>query len=153
MDRTAWTDREDLRLLHGNGNRRGKLNGTGTSVNGESVAGGVGSIDGAAGGVPAAGTASDDHRSQNARSQNSDHALALNASDKSKTEQTEAEQPNGEEGRAPLAMVRGCSRSGGNGEDGADSSGARNDGSGRERTGQTLRQAGAGQGNGAVESA
>jgi glycosyltransferase involved in cell wall biosynthesis len=149
----SWTDRDDLRLLHGNGNGRGKLNGIGTTVDGDGVNRGVGSLDRVAGGVSPAGSGSDNQRGENASAENSDDALALNSSHKREAEQTETEQPGGEQSMAPLTMVRGNKSSRGNREDGVDGSSTGSNGSGRERTGHALGQAGTGQGNSIVEGA
>jgi glycosyltransferase involved in cell wall biosynthesis len=149
----SWKDRDDLRLLHGDGDGRGKLNGTGISVDSDDVAGRVGGIDGAARRVSTAGSASDDHHRHCASSQNGDDALALNPSHEGESEQTKTEQPVGEQGIVPLAAIRGNKILGGNSEDGVNGSSAGSNGSGRERTGQPLGQAGAGQGDRIVEGA
>src|SRR5580704_17230388 len=105
---TTWNDRDDLRLLHGNGNGRGKLNGTGIAVDGDAVADGargVGRVGraGWAGGnggdasAPTAGSGTDHHGSHNASSQNGQDALALNLADQGQTEQAEADEPCGEQ--------------------------------------------------------
>jgi len=149
---SAWSDRDDLRLLNGNGNGRGKLNGTRATVDGNSIAAGFERLDRGAG-VPPAGRASDNDRSQNTGPKNGKHTLALDFADKGKTEHTEAEHPGGGNGVAPLAVVLGGGSSGGNGKNGADGAAARSNGNGRERTSQTLGQPGASQGNGVVEGA
>ena len=128
-------DRDDLRLLHGNGDGRGELKGTGTTLNRDGVGGGVGSIDRTVGGIAATGGDSRNHRSQNASSQNGEHAFALNSSDHREAEQTETKQPQGGQGMAPVAVVRGGGGSDSNREDGTDGSRAGSNGSGRERTG------------------
>jgi glycosyltransferase involved in cell wall biosynthesis len=149
----SWTDRDDLRLLHGNGNGRGKLNGAGTTVDGDGVAGRVGGIGRVAGAAPSAGSGSDNQHGENASAEDSDNALTLNSSHKREAEQAETEQPGGEQSMAPLTMVRGNKSSRGNGEDGVDGSSTGSNGSGRERTGHALGQAGTGQGNRIVEGA
>ena len=147
----SWTDRDDLRLLHSNGNGRGKLNGTGTAVDSDGVAGGVGAIDPAAG-CSAAGSGSDNHGSDGASSQRGDDALALNSPRKTEAEKAEAGHPDGEQDMTPLAVRRHKTR-GGDSEDGVDASGTGSNGSRREGTGHAPGQAGAGQGDRIVEGA
>ena len=149
----SWTDRDDPRLIHGNGNGRGKLNGIGTTLDGDDVAGRVGSSDRVADGIPPTGRGSDHQRDDNATSEDSDDALTLSSSHKREAEQTETEEPCGEQSPASLAVVHGKKRSGGNSEDGVDGSSAGSNGSGRERTGHALRQSGTGQGDRVVEGA
>jgi glycosyltransferase involved in cell wall biosynthesis len=91
----SWTDRDDLRLLHGNGNARGKLDGARTALNGDGVTGSVGSDDRSSGGargggVPSAGNGSGNHRADNADTTKVAEALVLNSSNESKAEQPEA---------------------------------------------------------------
>ena len=160
---TTWNDRDDLRLLHGNGNGRGKLNGTGIAVDGDAVADGargVGRVGraGWAGGnggdasAPTAGSGTDHHGSHNATSQNGQDALALNLADQGQTEQAEADEPCGEQGMAPVAVVLGGkTTSRGNCENRVDGDGTGGDGSRRKGTGQAFGQPGASQSNGIVE--
>lgn len=155
---TGWNGSDDF-LPHGNGDGRGQLDGIGNPLNGNGVTGShragsyrAGSVD-RAGAGSAAGRGTDNHRSQNTSSQNGDDALALHLSDQSQPEQTETEEPSSEQGIVPFAVVRGGNARGGNGKNGADGTATGSNGSGRKRTGESLGQSGAGQGNGAVESA
>lgn len=154
---TSWPGGDEFRSLNGNGDGRGQLNGTGTAVDGDRIAGvaPVGSADHSAGGVPAppAGCGTDNHRSQNTGSQNGEETLARNFSDHDKAEQAEAEQPGRNQGVVPVAVTRGGITRSGNGQNGADGAAPRSNGSGRERTGQSIGQSRAGQGDGAVEGA
>ena len=158
---TGWNGSDDFSLPHGNGNGRGQLNGIGTPLDGDGIAGSRGSgIDGAgsvsrvdrAGAGPAAGRGADNHRSQNTGSQNSDNTLALHLPDQNQPEQTETE-PGSDQGVIPFAVARSGNARGGNGKNGADGAATGSNGSGRKRTGESLGQAGAGQCNGTVESA
>jgi glycosyltransferase involved in cell wall biosynthesis len=155
---TGWNGSDDF-LPHGNGDGRGQLDGIGNPLNGDGVTGShragsyrAGSVD-RAGAGSAAGRGTDNHRSQNTSSQNGDDALALHLSDQSQPEQTETEEPSSEQGIVPFAVVRGGNARGGNGKNGADGTATGSNGSGRKRTGESLGQSGAGQGNGAIESA
>ena len=159
---TGWNGHDGIRLPHGNGNGRGQLNGIGTPLDGDGIAGShragshrTGSTDRAGAGVarPAAGGSADNHRSQNTGSQSSEDTLALHLPDQSQTEQTETEQPSSDQGVVPIAVVLGGNARGGNGKNGADGAGTGSNGSGRKRAGESLGQAGASQGNGAVEGA
>lgn len=148
----SWTDRDDLRLLHGNSNGRGKLSGTDVPLNNDGVAGDVGNADlAAARGASPAGSGSHDQRGQNASTEQGDHAFALHLADKNKSQQTEAEHPSGEKGRSAFRKIPGGNGSGGNGEYGTPAGTPGSNGSGRERATQPLRQAGAGQGDGVIE--
>lgn len=91
----SWTDRDDLRLLHGNGNGRGKLDGTGVALNGDGVTGGVRSGDRSSagvgdGGVSSAGNGPGNHRADNTDTNKAGEALVLNSSNEHKAEQPEA---------------------------------------------------------------
>jgi glycosyltransferase involved in cell wall biosynthesis len=164
----SWSDRDDLRLLNSNGNARGKLNGAGTALNGDGVAGrlsgrgaatggrGPGTSGGsggrgAGGDVPAAGNSSSDHKTQNTSAHEGSDAFLLDFPDDRGTEQPETEQPSGEQGTVRLALVDSGNRGGGDGENGVGASRAGNNGSGRERTGQIGGQAGALQSNSIIE--
>jgi hypothetical protein len=159
---TGWNGSDDFTLPHGNGNGRGQLNGIGDPLDGNGIAGSRrGGIDGAgsvnrvdrAGAGPAAGRGADNHRSQNTSSQNGDDTLALHLPDQSQTEQTETEEPSSDQGIVPFKVVRSGNARGGNGKNGADGAAPGSNGSGRKRAGESLGQAGAGQGNGIVEGA
>lgn len=161
---STWNERDDLQLLHGNGNGRGQLNGTGTPVDGDGVAGGASGRarwtgragraggSGVDAGAPAARTGPDNHRSHDASSQNGKDALALNLADQGQTDQAETEHPRGEQGMAPLAVVLGGrATSRGNSENRVDGDGTGSDGSRRKGTGQAFGQPGASQGDGIIE--
>jgi glycosyltransferase involved in cell wall biosynthesis len=149
---TTWNG--DAQLLHGNRDGRGELDGTGTPIDRDGIAGGgrSGSANRLAGGaVPAAGRSADNHRSQNTGSQNGDDAFPLNFPEQSEPEQPETEHPGGENGVGSAAVSLRGSTGGGNGKRGADGNPAGSNGSRRERTGQSLGQSRTGEGNGAVE--
>jgi hypothetical protein len=133
---STWNGRDDLRLLNGNGNGRGQLDGTGTTLNGDRVGGSprAGSIDHAAAGLsaPTAGRTADNHRGQNTSSQHSDDTLALHLSDQGKPEQPETDEPGSSKEVVPFAVVRGRNLSRGNSQNGADRASSGSDGSGRE---------------------
>jgi len=154
---TGWNGSDDF-LPHGNGNGRGQLNGIGSPLDGNGIAGSRSGIDGAgsaerAGADSAARRGADNHRSQNTGPQNGDDALPLHPSDQRQPKQTETEEPGSEQGVAWFAVVRGGNTHGGNGKNGAGSVVSGSNGSGRKRAGESLGQPGTGQGNGAVESA
>ena len=154
---TGWNGSDEF-LPHGNGNGRGQLNGIGSPLDGNGIAGSRSGIDGAgsadrAGADSAARGGGDNHRSQNTGPQNGDDALPLHLSDQRQPKQTETEEPGSEQGVASFAVVRGGNTHSGNGKNGAGSVASRSNGSGRKRAGESLGQPGTGQGNGAVESA
>jgi hypothetical protein len=133
---STWNGRDDLRLLNGNGNGRGKLDSTGTALNSDRVSGDgrTGSVDHAAAGLTAsaAGRTSDNHRGQSTSSQHCDDPLALHLPDQDQSEQTETDQPGSGKEVIPLAVARGGNLSRSNGQNGADRPSAGRDGSGRE---------------------
>lgn len=133
---STWNGRDDLRLLNGNGNGRGKLDSTGTALNSDRVSGDgrTGSVDHAAAGLTAsaAGRTSDNHRGQSTSSQHCDDPLALHLPDQDQSEQTETDQPGSGKEVIPLAVARGRSLSCSDGQNGADRPSAGRDGSGRE---------------------
>lgn len=134
----AGNDREDLGLSHRDGNGRGKLNGTGSAIDGEAIAGGDRRTDGAAGAGSAAGRADDDHYGQKESAENGDDAPAPYSSDQREPEQTKTEQPRAQQGSVSIVSVLGNNGSGGNGKNGSDGTGSGSNGGGSERTGQTL---------------
>lgn len=156
---TGWKGSDDFPLLHGNGNGRGQLNSISNPLDGDGIAGSRrGGSDGAGiGDRPdagaAAGRGADNHRSQNTSSQNGENAFPLHPPNQRQTEQTETDEPASDQGIAPFAVVRSGNGRGSNGKNGADGAATGSNGSGRKRTGESLGQAGAGQGNGVVESA
>jgi glycosyltransferase involved in cell wall biosynthesis len=133
---SAWNGRDDFRLLNGNGNGRGQLDGTGTPLNGDRIGGSsrAGSIDYAAAGLtsPAAGRSADNHRGQGTSSQDGDDTLALHLSNQSQSEQAETDEPGSSKEVFPLAVVRGRNLSRGNSQNGADRASSGSDGSRRE---------------------
>jgi glycosyltransferase involved in cell wall biosynthesis len=154
---TGWNGSDDF-LPHGNGNGRGQLNGIGSPLDGNGIAGSGSDIDGAgsadrAGADSAARRGADNHRSQNTGPQNGDDALPLHLSDQRQPKQTETEEPGSEQGVASFVVVRGGNTHGGNGKNRAGSVASGSNGSGRKRASESLGQPGTGQGNGAVESA
>lgn len=135
---TAWNERDGLRLVHGDGNGGGKLNGTGTAIDGKNVTGGFGHVvrgGSAAGAGSTAGRSSSNQRSQSASSQNRDDVLALNSSDQNKTQEPKTEHPGAEQHTPSLAAIRGGNGGSGDGKNGTDGPGAWSDRSRRERTG------------------
>ena len=157
---TTWSDRDDPRLpnprlLHDNGHVRGQLSGTRTPVDGNGI-GGVDwrdRSDGLVHAAPTAGRTSDDQSGQHAGSQSRNDLLALNLSHEKKTEQAEAKQPGAGKEMVPVAVILGSNGSGGDSKNGADGAAPRSNGSGRERTSESLRQPGTRQGNSIVEGA
>jgi glycosyltransferase involved in cell wall biosynthesis len=152
---TTWNDRDDARLLNGNGNGRGKLNGTGGAVNGDGIAG-IASLSGAGSAATpttSAGRGADYHRSQNTAPQDGKHSPSLDLSHQIEPEQSETEEAGGEQAMARIAVIRGDNSPGSNGKQGTDGASAGSNGSGRERTAQPLGQPGARQGNGIIEGA
>jgi len=145
----SWTSPDDLRLLHGDGNGRGKLNSAGITIYGDGID--IGTARPAAA-ISAAGRAADNHGHQNTGPQNGD-ARALDLSDQSQSKQSKTEPPDGEKSVVPLAVILGNNAVAGNGKGGADIAGPGSHGNGREGTVQDLGQAGAGQSNGIVEGA
>src|ERR1700686_20199 len=104
---SAWNGRDDFRLFNSNGNGRGQLNGIGTALDGDGVAGNARSLDLAGAGVTASapGGTADNYRRQNTSSQQGDDALALHLPDQSQTEHTETDEPGGNKEVVPLAVV------------------------------------------------
>jgi len=154
----SWTDRDDLRLLHSNSNGRGKLDGTGTTMNADGVTGGVRNWDRRSGGfrdggVSAAGNGSGNHRSQNAGPQGSADTFTPNTPDESKAKQPETEESGGEKMMVPLAALGADNGSCGNREIGIDAAGTGSNGCGRKGTAQPLGQAVTRQSDGIVEGA
>ena len=152
---TGWNDRDDSPLLHGNGYGRGKLNGTGAAVDGDSVTGGGDGLRNAGSAIApsAAGRGADYRGSQKTSPQNSKHSSALDLSHQSHAEQSETEEPGSEQAMAPIGIVRSDHGRGSNGQHGTDGAGPGSNGSGRERTTQPLGQSGARQRNGIIEGA
>ncbi len=148
-------NRDDLQLLHGNGNGGSKLNGTSRTIDGDGVTGGIAGLErSAAGGAsPTAGRGADNHRSQNTNSQNIHDLPAFNLSHQGEPEQSETQEPGGNHGMTPVAAILGDNLPGCNSKNGANGAGTGSNGSGRERTGQPLGQPGARQGNGIIEGA
>lgn len=151
---TSWNGLDDSRLLQGNGNGRGKLNGSGTAIDGDRI--GAGDIDRS---TRPAGTASTsagaDHDSNHGTSSDSrEQSLAFHLAHNRKPDHTETEQPGEGDGVALVPPVvhrpNGTSR---DGENGADGIATGSNGGGSERTIQTLGQPGTVQGDGVVEGA
>ena len=122
-----------MQLLHGNGNGRGKLNGTGAAVDRDDM-----TVQGAragigVGGVPAARDGADSHGNHKASSHDSEDASAMNLAGENNAEQAEAQQPGGEKEALAVATVHGgAGRSGGNSKDGTRSAGTGSDRPGSE---------------------
>src|ERR1700686_306967 len=133
---STWNGRDDIRLLNGNGNGRGHLDGTGVPLNGDRVGGSPrdGSVDHAAAGLttPATGRASDNHRSQDTSAQHSDDSLALHLPDQNQSEQTETHKPGSGKEVIPLAVARGRDLSRGDSQNGTGRVSSGSDGSRRE---------------------
>jgi glycosyltransferase involved in cell wall biosynthesis len=155
---TSWNGREDFRLLHGNRNSGGKLDGAGTPVDDDGIVGGRAGGDGgdawSSGGYPTARSGPDDGSGQGTRADNSQEALALALADKSKTHDSEAEQPASRHGLGSLrVIVRGSDSGGGDRESGTDGTDAGSDAGRREGTSESAGQSGAGERNRAIEGA
>lgn len=153
----SWSTLSDTPLLHGDGNGRGHLDSAGTAIDGNGIAGRglIGRVTSAGGGrgVSTAGNSSDNHRSYTTDSQNADDALPLHLAENSDSEQAEAGEPGGEEKVPIVVALHGRNGSNGHGKNGASLSVSGSNGRGSEGAGQTLRQPGTTQRNGAVESA
>jgi glycosyltransferase involved in cell wall biosynthesis len=153
---TSWSDRDDSRLVHSNGNGSGKLNSSGVPVDGNGVAGAVVGFRGGTA-SSAAGSGSDHHRTHNASSHEGEESSTFHLSNQSQAEQPEAEDPDSEQAMARLAAVRrdnvGNNLRGRDRQNGTNGAGTGSDGSGREGTSHSRRQSGARQRNGRIEGA
>jgi glycosyltransferase involved in cell wall biosynthesis len=132
---TTWSDRDDPRLLHSNGNGSGKLSGTRTSVDGDGIGSSIGWREGRdrlALANATAGRSSDDQHGQDTASESGAGALALGFPDKDETEQAEADQPGADKEMVPVAAILAGNSSGGDSKNGADGTPAGSKGSGRE---------------------
>jgi hypothetical protein len=128
----SWNGGTELQSLYGDGNGRGKLNGSGSAVNGNDVGARirVGGTAGASG--AAARSADNDGRGQNAASHNAEQTPSLNSSDQGDSDQSEARQPSADKQVPSLVVVRARDRRGSDSQNGAGSVGSGNNGSGGE---------------------
>lgn len=153
---TTWSDQEIPGLLHVNRNGGGKLQGTGRAVDGDGVTGSAGRVGrngSTAGAASTTGRSADNYHGQNTGAKDDEDLPVPDLSDDGQTEETKTEEPRSENSRSPLAAVRSRSGNGGDREHGTSGTRAGNNGSGRERTGQSLRQTGTRQSDGIVEGA
>jgi glycosyltransferase involved in cell wall biosynthesis len=148
---TPWNGRDDLRLLHGNGNGSGNLNGARTAVDRHRVVGSslAGNSRGA-GGSSAAGAGADDHRAKEARGEDWPDPFALHVPNQREAEGAQPNPPNSKSSVDFSSAVHGNGTVG-NGKNGVDGAAAWGDVGGIERTSQGAGQAGAGQRDRAVE--
>jgi len=127
---SSWSGREDMRLLHDNGNGSRNLEGAGTPVDGDGVAGrtaGNGAGSGAGFSAPT-GSPADHQRSQSESPQNGSQTPSLHLANQGDSEQSEADDPTGKEG-VPMAVIHGRNLRRGESEAGTDGSAARSNGS------------------------
>ena len=108
---TTWNERDGMRLFHGNGNGRGKLNGTGTAIDGKNITGGLGGLVRGGSTEPATGRASGNQGGQDTNSRNGGEVFALNSSDQSKSEKAGGKYPGAQERTASIAPLGGGNRS------------------------------------------
>ena len=131
---TGWSGYADPRSLNSDGDGRGQLNGSGSTVNGDGVSlrGRAGGVDGA-NGLPTASTGNDHHHGQSTSPHNGHQPPALNFADPSHSYQPEAEQPASEKEIPSLAAIR-SNGSGNNGQNGSGATLSGSDGSRSKRT-------------------
>jgi glycosyltransferase involved in cell wall biosynthesis len=129
----SWSGNSELQSLYGDGDNRGKLNGSSTPLNGDDVAART-RVGGTAGvtSISAARSADNDGRGQNAPSQIAEHTPSLNSFDQGGFGQSEARQPDGEKEIPSLVAVRARDRRGSESQNGAAGAGSGNNGSGSE---------------------
>ena len=132
---TSWNSLSEPQLIHGNGNGRGKLNGSGASGDGHNIALGrrTGSTDGT-GRVPTTSNGTHDHGGHDAGSYDADEASALNLPDDGDAQQPDAQQATGQKATTFLASIAGNSGNGSNGKDRGRTPGSGSNGNGSKRT-------------------
>jgi hypothetical protein len=129
---TPWEDISRLELLNGNGNGRGKMNGSHAPVDGtgKTLSNG-GRPDGAA--ASTAGDGADNHHGRNAPAHGSDNLSAIHPSHPDSAEQAQPEQTIGQVKGANFAVIRGGDRHfSSDSQDGTGRSRTRNDRTGTE---------------------
>jgi hypothetical protein len=131
---TGWNGYADPRSLNSDGDGRGKLNGSGSTAdgNGVSLPGRAGGVDGAHG-FPAAGAGNDNHHGQSTSPHNGHQPPPLNLAEPNHSYQPEAEQPASEKQIPSLAAIR-SNGSGNNGQNGSGATLSGSDGSRSKRT-------------------
>jgi hypothetical protein len=131
---TGWNGLPDPRLLHSDGDGRGKQNGPGSAADGNGIAlrsrtGGVDCADG----FSSTSNGNGKQDGQSAGPHNGHEALALNFADSNHSQEAETEQPGSEKELPSFASIRGQgSRS--NGQNGSGDARTRGDGGRGERT-------------------
>jgi hypothetical protein len=110
---TSWNGIMESQLIHGNGNVRGKLNGSATPGNGHNI--GLGSRTEGAGGTgrtPSASREAHDHRNHSADSYDGDQAPAFNLPDEANPQQAESQPPIGPNAEPFVSLIPGKNGSG-----------------------------------------
>jgi len=148
---TSWNVNDRL-LLHGNGNGRGKLDGSRDAADGNRVT--PGKVAGSNGSSPATGRATPEQYGQSERREDKPAIPALQLSSERKSDHSQSGQPEREavvdSTRPPLRGGRGSGR---DGQDGAHRIASGGNGSGLESAAQTAGQAGTAQSDRVVERA
>jgi len=123
---TTWNEIPSPPLLHSNGNGSGNLNGGTTAANGHDIAAGINRFSGGGGVAPAAANRGNYHSGHGASQHAPKDVSPLNAANEDGSEQPEAEQATLVEEVPPVAMIRGTTGSGAQGENGTGGLGTRN---------------------------
>lgn len=150
---TSWNGRDDLQLLHGNGNGRGHLSSSGAPADSHGITSRAGDIVGNHGGPSSARGDSHNQHSQDGGSQELGDSLTSHDTHHRKTEHTHAEKGSREPSVNPAFIPIRSNGNGGDGKNGVGRTTAGNDGSGTEGAGQIAGQPVTGQSEGAVEGA
>jgi len=145
---TPWNGQQDFRLLQSNGNGRGHLNGSGSAVDGDRIAGTAG-----AGSTSATRRGADDHYGQGTGSDSGQDPLALSLADKRKSKGEPKQASSENEIESVRAAIHGPNGSGGNGKNGLGGTAAGGNGGGGERTSHVRGHAGTSQSDGTIEGA
>lgn len=128
---TAWEDIPRIELVHGNGNGRGKLDGSGISVNGHNIASWGGSVLTGDGTGSAARDAANHQNGHNAHNPYLRSTPAVDLSHADLTHEDDAEQTGSEQTlsqvKPRLGVVHGAGSVGTDGQDGTGSTASRND--------------------------
>lgn len=139
-------------LLHSNGNGRGELSGARSAADGDGVGLGSDFWNHGGAGLAAARSGDKKHRGRKAGSENGNDSLAPEST-ADKNNSGHKQQAGEEKIISPGLMTGGSGGSGGDGKNGTHAAVAGSDGRGRERTGQSIRDAGTGESDGIVKSA
>lgn len=112
-----WSELSPAALLNRDGNGRGKLHGTGISIDADDIAF-RSANSGRNGTASSARQSSHDQDGNHTGAESSDGAATIKLTDEQKAKHAEAEEPTGEQEMPPLAVIRGGGTRGGNGEQG-----------------------------------